>query len=136
MATLDDQTLRHPMARVLVVEDTTEIRELICDVLEERGYAVRGARDGADAVSQLSRWGACTIVTDLHMPDRDGWSLLHHVQSDPDRYRVVVLSAADDLRRAAAHPAVTAVLPKPVELNALYEAVDAAVDDNEESWVK
>lgn len=136
MATLAEQTLRHPLARVLVVDDTTEIRELICDVLEERGYQVRGARDGADAMSQLTLWGACTIVTDLHMPDRDGWSLLHHVEGEAARYRVVVLSAADDCRRAVSHPAVTAVLPKPVELSALYEAVDAAVEQNEESWEK
>lgn len=122
------------LPRVLVVEDVSDIREMICELLTERGYDVRGAKDGADAIAQLdaTRLG-CTIVTDLSMPLRDGWSLLRHLSTLPHAerlYRVVVVSASDDSINAAQLPTVSAVLSKPLDVDRFYRAVADAAEEN------
>ena len=104
---------------------------MVCELLSDRGYNVRAASDGEDAIAHLQSWGGggCTIVTDLAMPLRDGWSLLQHLSTLPHAerlYRVVVVSASEDLARAGEHPTVSALVRKPFDLARLYAAVEQA----------
>ena len=73
--------------RVLVVEDDTEIRETMIEVLEEAGYHAIGASDGFEALAQLrdpaDRW--CVVLLDLMMPNMDGWSFRAEQLRDPAR---------------------------------------------------
>src|SRR5687767_9204009 len=63
---------------VLVVEDNWDHRELTNAVLEEAGYRVLVASNGREALDVLGRESStpCLIVTDLLMPEMDGWQLM------------------------------------------------------------
>ena len=85
-----------PRARVLVVEDEADLRELLGRWLETKGYEVMEAADGEEAIALLEA-GADpdVILLDLTMPRMDGWTFLEWLRASPrhrDR-RVLVASA-------------------------------------------
>jgi CheY-like chemotaxis protein len=91
----DDKRLA-PRARVLVVEDEADLRDLLGRWLETKGYEVMEAADGEEAIELLEA-GADpdVILLDLTMPRMDGWTFLAWLRADPrhrDR-RVLVASA-------------------------------------------
>jgi CheY-like chemotaxis protein len=114
--------------RVLVVDDDTEIRETIVDVLEDAGFEAVGASDGIEALAHLrddeDRW--CVVLLDLMMPNMDGRAFRAEQLQDPalSPIPVVIVSARNDVAEAAADLNVAAHVTKPVRLKALVELVD------------
>jgi DNA-binding NarL/FixJ family response regulator len=89
-------------ARILVVEDESDARELLVRGLVRQGFAAEGASDGAAALDMLSR-GWDVVVTDLLMPRVDGLTLLTEVAARaPGTTRVVITSFGDKERVLAA----------------------------------
>src|SRR4051812_1894363 len=69
--------------RVLVVEDDTDIRETVAELLIEEGYEVRTAISGEDALEYLRDGGLPDLVLlDLMMPIMDGWTFYDHLQKE------------------------------------------------------
>jgi CheY-like chemotaxis protein len=88
-------------ARVLVVEDEHELRELIARWLETRHYQVAEAADGQDAVELLEAgFDADVILLDLHLPRMDGRAFLEWMRASPrhQHRRVIVASGYLDER--------------------------------------
>ena len=108
---------------VLVVDDEDAIREALCDLLEDAGFATIGARHGLDALRALATLPTAPafILLDLMMPIMDGWQVLEHLRQDERlaRVPVVVITAFGDLGSASQLP----VLRKPIELKDLLEVV-------------
>ncbi len=88
---------------VLVVDDQFTVRELQRSILEAAGYRVATAVDGRDALQQLGGSLAVDIiVTDLEMPEVDGFELLRRVRQEPALASlpvVVLTSMMDDEHR-------------------------------------
>ena len=59
---------------VLVVEDDAATRALLRDVLEDEGYAVREAADGAAGLRAARAARPALVLLDLYLPDTDGWA--------------------------------------------------------------
>ena len=113
--------------RILVVEDDLAIRETLCELLQEEGYAVAGASNGAEALRLLSEEGEPSlIVLDLMMPVMDGWAFRSAQRRDPRlaRIPVLVLSAGHaDGDRSLAGLGVQGFLPKPFDLDTFVDTV-------------
>jgi signal transduction histidine kinase len=86
-----------PLARILVVDDESELRVALCRTLEAQGYATSGAVSGlealnllrAAAVGETARFDI--LITDLMMPFMDGIALLREASAiDPDLVSVVM----------------------------------------------
>lgn len=80
------------MARVLVVDDDPQIRDMVSSTLEAAGHAVARASDGAEACAVLDRGGVDIVVTDLNMPIRDGFGVKAHVSAMPRPVPVIIIS--------------------------------------------
>ncbi len=83
--------------RVLVVDDSISVRELVRQLLAARGYEVQAAVDGMDAWARLREWPCELVVTDVDMPRMDGIELTRSIKQDP-RLRtlpVVIVSYRD-----------------------------------------
>jgi CheY-like chemotaxis protein len=93
---IGDEPRLEPRARVLVVEDEHELRELIARWLEMKGYAVVEAADGQDAVDLLQAGlEPDVILLDLGLPRMDGRTFLDWMRHQPKHAhrRVIVASA-------------------------------------------
>lgn len=114
-------------ARILVVEDDSDLRRSLAEALEDEGCEVACAKDGQDALRQLDGPAPQAILLDLTMPGMDGWTFRSRQRSDPRLARIptVVISAAfaGDPRGVAAALAPDAFLPKPFDLGSLIDAL-------------
>jgi two-component system, OmpR family, response regulator ResD len=91
--------------RVLVVDDDTDHRELLCGYLESEGFAVSVAGDGAQAIAAAAKSRPDIVVSDVAMPSMSGLALCKKLKKDP-RTRgvpVVLMSGArkDEKEQAA-----------------------------------
>lgn len=111
-------------ARVLVVEDESDARELLVRGLTRQGFTAEGAADGAAAVELLPR-GWDVVVTDLLMPRLDGLALLTQVaERQPGAIRVVITSFGDKERvLAALNRGADYLLEKPFSAQQLGEVI-------------
>ena len=121
-----------PRSRVLVVEDETDLRRLLRVVLSEGGFEVMEAANGADALVLAQRWRPDVILLDMMMPVMNGWPFAErYAESTEDAAAVVVLTAAGPgaTRSASNLCAVSAVLSKPIDVDALLEVVGYHVSE-------
>jgi CheY-like chemotaxis protein len=110
-----------PSPVVLVVEDETDLREIIQDVLAGEGYQVICATDGAQALDRLAgglRPGL--VLLDFYMPRLDGWAFLERMRKDLALGEVPVVAISGS---EVSHPSVTAVLRKPFDITEMLEIV-------------
>ena len=72
------------MVNVLVVDDDPHIRELVRHFLQNEGYAVHEAEDGAQALAKLESLKADLVILDIMMPNVDGWQLCRELREHYD----------------------------------------------------
>jgi CheY-like chemotaxis protein len=70
------------MARILTVEDDTELLEALSEELAEEGYEVVGVRSGEAALGKVASFAPDIIVSDIEMPGMDGYQLLDQVRKN------------------------------------------------------
>ena len=124
---LSNDALRATSARVLVVEDEPEIRDLVVQVLSLAGYEVSAAEDGRAGLNHLAGATPNLITLDLNMPNLDGNGFLQELarSSSLGRIPVVVLSACKT--ELIPTRQVVQVLEKPFHLEDLLSAVNHAM---------
>jgi two-component system OmpR family response regulator len=81
--------------RILVVDDDSHIREVICVTLKKAGMVPLEARDGAEALSRFAAEQPALIVLDIGMPELDGLEVCRQVRKSSD-VPILFLSARDD----------------------------------------
>ncbi len=109
---------------VIIIEDEPAIREMMQQILENAGYEVSTAAEGAAGLAQLraSTLKPCVILLDIMMPGVNGWDFLDAQRGDPSISHIpVVICSAYRESAKAIHPA--AFLEKPVQKEALLSAV-------------
>ena len=84
---------------VLVVDDDSTVLDTVVFMLEELGCEVIGARNGQEALDELSRNDRIEIlITDINMPEMDGHELAHRAQRIRPQLRVLQLSGREPRR--------------------------------------
>ncbi|KIG13891.1 Response regulator of zinc sigma-54-dependent two-component system [Enhygromyxa salina] len=81
------------MSRILVVDDEDGVREFMAEVLEDQGYEVDQASDGAAALTMLEAAAYQLLLTDLKMPRLGGMELVRRIRAEQPELGVIVLSA-------------------------------------------
>jgi CheY-like chemotaxis protein len=119
--------------KIVVIDDTTEILDLIDAVLTGEGYRVVLCQDAANALDTVAAERPSLIIADLHMAGVDRWELVDGLIADPRTGRTPVivcsgavaeLTAAESRLRAQGGD----VLVKPFEIDALVSKVRALID--------
>jgi CheY-like chemotaxis protein len=111
-----------PSLLVLVVDDVESVRRLIRRVLEHGGHRVLEARDGVEALACLAENPAVELVlTDLRMPNMDGWELATRLSGRSPRVPVLFMSGFDE--HLASDTVAGPVLPKPFTSERLDELI-------------
>ncbi len=119
-------------AHILVVDDETDIRELVKEILEDEQYIVSVAANGAEARQALIERRPDLILLDVWMPDIDGISLLKEWhESDEKAPPVVVMSGHGTVETAVEATRLGAYdfLEKPLSMAKLLLTIRHALDD-------
>src|SRR5512134_1504107 len=119
-------------ARILVVDDEADIRELVQEILSEEGYTVETAGTAAEARAACARQAPDLVLLDIWMPDTDGISLLREWQQAQGLTApVVMMSGHGTVETAVEATRLGAVdyVEKPLSLAKLLRTVQKALDD-------
>lgn len=118
------------MARLLIVEDDPDARDLISMRLVMVGHRVVAAPNAAWALDTVERVGAPdAYLLDIGLPDIDGFELLERLRgcADPQVPAIFLTALTDASHVARGHALGAQYLTKPFMANALIRAVDVAV---------
>lgn len=112
--------------RVLIVEDHADLRRLYAIGLNQRGFEVRVAANGAEALDRIGESEPHVLVLDLCMPLMDGWEVIDRLlaSSTPD-IPVVVVSGYKQPEDRTIPPTIRGWLAKPATIEELARTIES-----------
>ena len=115
------------MFQILVVEDYRELRELFCTVLNENGYRALPAADGLAAFDILDDANADLVISDVMMPNMDGFELTRELRAAGYNMPVLIITAKDSAadKRAGFQVGTDDYMVKPIDVNEMIWRVEA-----------
>lgn len=112
---------------VIVVEDTYDDIQLVSAILEFHGVNVKVAKNGIECLTLLEDFNPTMIITDLSMPEMDGWEMLSQIRSNEytSHIPVIAVTAYDsvDVAYDAANAGFDAYIPKPLSPRTFVESL-------------
>ena len=83
------------MFSILVVEDDNNLRRLMCAALKQNGYMPYPANDGADALDVMEKVSIDLIISDIMMPNMDGYELTRQIRAAGMETPVLMITAKE-----------------------------------------
>lgn len=117
-------------ARLLIVDDEPEIRDMLSRHFRYLGFKVDTASDGVEALEKLSNVRTEVIISDIVMPRMDGVELLRTVQKQYPMIHTIMITGYVTLENALScmrHGADNCIFKPLEDLTELEEAVQSAV---------
>jgi CheY-like chemotaxis protein len=121
------------MARVLLVDDSPVVLQIVRDVLREAGHEVDEAADGKRGLAQFRRTTPDLVISDVVMPEMDGFELLWAIRAEAPTTPLILMSGGsrslrmDHLLRSAKVFGAWQVIPKPFSGEELLRVVESAL---------
>ena len=115
------------MPRILTVDDSAAMRQMVEVTLASAGYQVEQARDGREALKLAAAQAFDLVITDVNMPEMDGLALVRELRALP-AYRhtpllVLTTEAAGERKAEGRQAGATGWLVKPFNPDRLLETV-------------
>ncbi len=83
------------LARILVIDDEEQVRNLLRLALQREGYEVVLAKDGEEGLRLFRKDPADLIITDIIMPEREGLEIIQELRKDFPQAKIIAISGAD-----------------------------------------
>jgi CheY-like chemotaxis protein len=116
---------------VLIVDDEQSVVDAVSHLLRAAGFGVRTARDGNAAVEEIKRHAPDLVLSDVGMPQLNGFQMCRQLKSDPQTSEVPVVLMSQRSEPADAFWAkqvgALALLRKPIESRKLVEQITEAL---------
>ena len=114
--------------RILTIDDSKTIRDMLNLTLSEAGYEVLQAVDGEDGIGMLGKERVDLVITDINMPKMDGYAVVRHMRSKEEfkNTPVLVLTTESDAekRNVAREAGATGWMVKPFDPERLVATVN------------
>lgn len=127
-------------AHLLLVDDDPGLLKLLGMRLTSEGYSVVTAESGQEGLRVLHREKVDLVISDLRMDEMDGMQLFTEIQKVQPGMPVIILTAHGSIPDAVAatQKGVFSFLTKPIDRDALYKAIDEALEQSapatDDSW--
>ncbi len=122
------------MARILVIDDDSDVRRAVRKILETEGHEVLEAGNGKEGLRLFSESRCDAVITDLYMPEKEGLETIRELRkSYPDPKILLITGAVPgsvfDLREQAQMLGAKRALSKPFSPEELLEALAEVLGD-------
>lgn len=120
------------MARILVVDDESAIREIIVYALTLDGHVVHEAANGAEGLKMLEHETVDMVILDIYMPTQDGLETLRVLRTTRPNLKILAMSGGGQVGRfeplkIAEKLGADCVLEKPFDIGQLAQMVSDCV---------
>lgn len=123
------------MKKIVLIEDSTDVRETTQELLELADYEVFSAGDGKEGVRLVKEKKPDLVLCDIMMPDLDGYGVLHILSRNPETSTIpfIFLTAKSDMEdlRKGMNLGADDYITKPSEETILLNAIEARLKKNE-----
>ncbi len=113
-----------PQSHILVVDDDSDIRDLLASLLDLEGYDVQTAPNGKVALDLVTAKRPSLVVLDLRMPIMDGWTFLDKLKERRLVLPIIVLSAEPQHSSKVVTNAKTVYVTKPFAVDDLLRVIE------------
>jgi two-component system, chemotaxis family, chemotaxis protein CheY len=119
------------MTRILTVDDSPPIRDLVSMVLSQAGFQVTQAQDGVEALALAKKSSHDLVLADVHMPNMDGIALIRALRAESAyRHTPILMLTVDsdpERRREGKNAGATGWIIKPLVPEKLLAAIRRAL---------
>ncbi|WP_372653229.1 response regulator [Halobacteriovorax sp.] len=113
------------MKNILIVDDEVQICEMMADLFESRGFNVSIAHSGNEGAKCFKDSSFDLVVSDVRMPDGDGFSLAHQISEiDPSFDKIVFVTGFLDAETTEVPSNVRKFFKKPVRFKELIGFIE------------
>jgi CheY-like chemotaxis protein len=124
-------------ALILIVDDDEAVRDSLQRVLESAGFEVMIAANGIVAIAKIGPRRPDLVLTDLYMPEADGFELMNWIKSQPETIPIVAMSGGAkigfDQLGMAKHLGAQEVIGKPFRAAQLIETIERVLTQHANS---
>jgi len=115
------------MINILVLEDDAKLNQAVCTYLNDCGFHAKGCLNANDAYDEMYNNLYELIISDIMMPDTDGFEFAENVRRVNRHIPILFMSAKDDLpsKKKGFQIGIDDYMVKPIELDELYMRVKA-----------
>ena len=115
------------MVRILVLEDDANLNKIVCTYLNDSGFNTTGCLDASSAYDAMYNEIFDLIISDIMMPDIDGFEFAENIRRVNKRIPILFMSARDDLpaKQKGFRLGIDDYMVKPIELDELLLRVRA-----------
>ena len=122
------------MARILIIDDESQIRSMLRLMLERVGYEVAEAPDGIEGIRKYRENPADLIITDLIMPNKDGIGMIIDLKKEFPKVKIIAMSGGGVNRPegyldGAKKLGASRTLTKPIDRDEMLKAVKETLND-------
>lgn len=114
---------------VLVVDDSSELTHVIAEYLTIHGYHVFTASDGINALELMKSDVMDIVVSDIHMPNMDGFTLMTEIKSRYPDVPIILITGfgVSEAKKMAFDKGADAFVAKPFHLKDLKSVIDSVL---------
>ncbi len=112
------------MAKILIIDDSAIIQNLLREYLTDLGHVVSQARDGQEGIEKALASDYAAVFCDIHMPKKNGYQVYHEVSArKPELVFIMTDSLPDQLAEMAQKEGAHRCLTKPFDLEQVKETL-------------
>jgi CheY-like chemotaxis protein len=119
--------------KILLADDDPAIRRILLRLLEEEGYFVLAASNGAEALALTNATKFDLALLDLNMPVKDGWETFTQLSTQNPQLPVILITARSNQFFPALASGVDALLEKPLDFVTLFQTIHELLEESPEA---
>jgi CheY-like chemotaxis protein len=124
------------VARILIIDDEASIRKPLQIILERAGQEVVSAANGSEAVRLWRQLAGDLVITDIHMPEKNGLETIIELRQIAPHTRILAMSGGDlnprvDVLGDATLLGASRTISKPFTLEEMLRAVEEVLEESE-----
>jgi two-component system, cell cycle response regulator DivK len=129
---MDEPKKKLPI-KILVVDDNRDNRELVVKILRNKGYEMREAVDGEDALQKIKDERPSLILMDIALPKIDGYEVTRRLKSEETYKDIPIVALTAHVMKGDKDKALNAgcegYIAKPIDVRALPEQIKSFLKD-------